>query len=52
VHRRSHERRWRNASFFLVERRKGRAQLYGSILLAVLLLAIAALMHLRLAGWI
>jgi hypothetical protein len=36
---RPHERRWRNASFFLVERRKGKAWMYGSIALAAALWA-------------
>jgi hypothetical protein len=31
---RAHERRWRDASFFLVERRKGKAWMYGSTVLA------------------
>jgi hypothetical protein len=28
---RKHERRWRDASFFLVERRRGRLYMYGSM---------------------
>jgi hypothetical protein len=36
---RPHERRWRDASFFLVERRKGRAWMYGSIAVAAALWA-------------
>lgn len=36
---RPHERRWRDASFFLVERRKGKAWMYGSIALAAALWA-------------
>ena len=28
---RKHERRWRDASFFLVERRRGRFYMYGSM---------------------
>lgn len=31
------ERRWRSASFFLVERRKGKPWMYGSIALAAAL---------------
>lgn len=31
---RKHERRWRNATFILVERRKGKRWMYGSIALA------------------
>ena len=31
---RKHERRWRNASFILVERRRGKLYMYGSIALA------------------
>lgn len=34
---RSHERRWRDASIFLVERRKGALWKYGSIVLCVAL---------------
>ena len=34
---RAHERRWRNASIILVERRKGKAWMYGSITLAAAL---------------
>jgi hypothetical protein len=34
---RPHERRWRDASFFLVERRKGKTWMYGSIALAAAL---------------
>ena len=33
------ERRWRSASFFLVERRKGKLRMYGSIALAAALWA-------------
>jgi hypothetical protein len=33
------ERRWRSASFFLVERRKGKLWMYGSIALAAALWA-------------
>jgi hypothetical protein len=36
---RPHERRWRNASFYLVERRKGKVWMYGSIALAAALWA-------------
>jgi hypothetical protein len=36
---RAHERRWRDASFFVVERRKGKAWMYGSIALAAALWA-------------
>ncbi len=35
------ERRWRSASFFLVERRKGKRWMYGSIALAAALWAYA-----------
>jgi len=34
---RRHERRWRDASIVLVERRKGKAWMYGSITLAAAL---------------
>ncbi|MGE5169711.1 MAG: hypothetical protein ACM3JC_04980 [Rudaea sp.] len=34
---RPHERRWRDAQFFLVERRRGKAWMYGSIALAAAL---------------
>ena len=34
---RKHERRWRNASFVLVERRKGKRYMYGSIAIAAAL---------------
>jgi hypothetical protein len=33
------ERRWRSASFYLVERRKGKLWMYGSIALAIALWA-------------
>jgi hypothetical protein len=36
---RPHERRWRNASFYLVERRRGKRYMYGSIALAAALWA-------------
>ena len=34
---RKHERRWRDASFILVERRKGKLYMYGSIAFAAAL---------------
>ena len=34
---RKHERRWRNASFILVERRRGKLYMYGSIAVAAAL---------------
>jgi hypothetical protein len=42
--RRTHERRWDNARFFLVERRKGNRWKYGSITLAFLLMTTAGVL--------
>ena len=41
------ERRWRNASFFLIERRKGKSWMYATIVLAAVLWAWAFLLFHR-----
>jgi hypothetical protein len=40
VERRTHERRWRSASFYVVERRNGHLWRYGSIVLCLVLLSV------------
>jgi hypothetical protein len=45
--RRTHERRWKDARFFLLERRKGDAWKYGSIVLNIGLFALLAWLYLR-----
>jgi len=41
---RKHERRWQTAQFYLVERRKGKLWQYGSISVAVSLLALSVVL--------
>jgi hypothetical protein len=40
VERRKHERRWRRAPFYVVERRNGHLWKYGSIALCIVLLTV------------